>query len=274
MHRYPRKPSQHRLERSHTHGRPAHGPRRPPGFRVTDRDLELLRFAAAHRFVLACHVQALWGSDRAVSYRRLSGLTRAGLLAHERIFHAQPGVYRATAGGLDAIDSPLPTPAVDLRTYRHDVGTAWLWLAARAGTYGSPLELWTERELRSHDRRDLTSGDEPLGVEIDGYDRAGQPRLHHPDVLVITAGRHGTALELELSLKSRRRLERILLGYATSPHVDRAMYLTDAHHVARGLGEVVSALGLDGVVSVHYLPESDRDPDWWLWRSIGQGGLR
>ena len=59
--------------------------------------------------------------------------------------------------------SSYPPPRVDLSTYDHDVGVAWLWLAARSGTFGPMREVLSERTLRSHDMgSDRT--DPPIGV--------------------------------------------------------------------------------------------------------------
>jgi hypothetical protein len=244
---------------------PDHRFRRARPFRLTARDLELLEFVAAHRFVLACHVEALLGVDRAVAYRRLSGLAGVGLLAHQRIFHAQPGVYRITDGGLAVIDSQLSVPSVDLRTYRHDVGLVWLWLAARQHRFGHADWVLAEREMRSLDHRadDETSR---FSIPQHGNDRHGRPRVHYPDVVVVGSD-GGVALELELSLKGRTRLEEILLGYAHDAHVRRVVYVTDRSPVAKALCETVVRFGLGGLVNVRYLEDrSDRrDGVWWFW---------
>lgn len=226
--------------------------------------------------MLACQAHAFLRCDRAVAYRRLDGLQRAGLLSYQRIFHAQPGLFQITHGGLGLIDSELPRPTVDLRTYRHDIGTTWLWLTAHAGRYGPCTELWSERELRSHHLRQAESADDPFAVARDGHDRSGRPRVHHPDVLVLDFDGLGTALELELTIKARPRLERILLGYGCSPRIHRVVYVTDSRGVARVIGGLVSSFGLDGQVSVQYVSDHGDDPQWWLWRSLAgrQGGAR
>ena len=51
----------------------------------------LLAFVAAHRFVLAAHLQMWLGTSFAVASRRLVALVDVGLLSYRRIFHAQPG---------------------------------------------------------------------------------------------------------------------------------------------------------------------------------------
>lgn len=256
---------------------------RARGFRLTVRDRELLRFIAGHPFVLACHVQELLGVDRAVAYRRLSGLINAGLLAHRRIFHAEPGVFQITPGGLGLIDSSLREPRLDLRSYRHDVGVGWLWLMARAGRFGSAEAVVSERELRGGYERararrldpldpDPVLG-EPAGLTVDLDATAARQQLHHPDILVCRPGGRRVALELELSLKSRARLERILLAYSLAPELEQVVYLTDSRAVSRALTAAVEAFALDGLVWVRYLEPVAGAP-WWYWRSLRSGGWK
>jgi hypothetical protein len=66
---------------------------------------------------IAAQVAERFGLGRAVSYARLSGLVRLGLLDHCRIFHGEPGVYVATRAGLSIVDLELPPARVDIRTY-------------------------------------------------------------------------------------------------------------------------------------------------------------
>jgi hypothetical protein len=218
---------------------------------------------AAHRFVLADHVHAWLRADRSVAYRRISGLVDVGLLCHQRIFHAQPGCYLVSNGGLAVIDSELPRPSVDLRTYRHDLGVVWLWLAAREGRLGPVNRLLTEREMRSHDQRQGKTGFERFGVPVEGYDRSGRRRVHYPDVLVVASDGGRVALELELSLKSRRRLEGILVGYGGEPRLTGVVYVTDSRSVAGAVRDRVRACGVERLVDVRYFPLSKLGAASW-----------
>jgi hypothetical protein len=237
------------------------------GFCLTDRDLELLGFISSQRFVLARHVEAWLGASEVVAYRRLRGLVRSGLVAYERFFERRPGCYLITSAGLAVIESPVPRPTVDLRCYRHDSAVVWLWLAAGQGKFGAAQRVWSERAMRSHDHRSdpqLPGG--PFGVPLGGYGRDGRPRLHFSDVLVIGQDGRRVALELELTLKSRRRLEGIMGGYAADPRIERVIYQTDCKKVAAALMQVSLMFGLDGRVHVHYLDErlgrDARCPAW------------
>jgi hypothetical protein len=234
----------------HTPPRPAGNSRRPAPVRLTGRDLELLSFIAAHRFVHATHAQHFLQARCSVTYRRLARLTNAGLLRHERIFHAQPGVFMITNGGLGMIDSPLQKPTIDLRLYRHESSAPVLWLAARAGVFGEAAEVWTERQIIHHDQVPQHQDHAQLAVSLGGLDRAGRLRRHSPDLLIAHEDGGRTAVELELSVKGRRRLDEILLAYQLDDTINRVFYVTDQRTVVDAVGAAAGLLAPDKVVIV------------------------
>jgi hypothetical protein len=236
------------------------------GFCLTERDLELLRFVAQHRFVLAAQVEVWLGAHEVIAYRRLGGLVRSGLLVYERLFHNRPGCYRISGAGLALAESDLPRPVIDLRCYRHDVGVVWLWLAA-AGDRRTPVDVFSERRMRSHDESP-DNGPNRFAIPLGGYAPSGRPRVHYPDVLFVRRDGSRVAFELELTLKSRSRLEAILAGYS------RLVYLTDRLKVARAIEELGVLFGLDGRLSAHYLDGANRNPDRWVWNMLRAGEVR
>ena len=115
---------------------------------LTDRDHELLSFVAEHRLVLSIHVQALLGTSPSAASARLRALASEGFLSYDRVFSREPPFCQIRRKGLAAIGSDLPPPRIDLACYRHDIGAAWLWLAARSGTFRSE-ERRVGKECRS-----------------------------------------------------------------------------------------------------------------------------
>jgi hypothetical protein len=205
---------------------------------VTDRDLELLAFVAKHKFVLTSHVQVLLDVSAYTASARLLGLTHAGYIERERPLYMQPGCYRITRPGLKLIGSSLRRSQIDPGSFQHDVGLAWVWLAARTGAFGSVREVISERELRSHDGRPQGRAD-PLAVRLGGVGRSGRPRLHYPDLLLVNADGRRIALELELTTKDRPRREQILSGYAADRRIDAVVYLIDVGR--RSVGRAIEA---------------------------------
>jgi len=264
--------------------------RRDAGSRlVTERDRELLAFVAEHRLVLAAQAQALLGVTERVAYRRLGALTTRGLLKHTQMLHRRPGWYQIARPGLAMIGSALPAPRIDLRCYEHDIGVAWLWLAASRGAFGDVDRIVSEREMRSRDTARLVAGraaaardeprgmtgddrEPPFGVRLGGVGPGGLIRLHYPDLLLLVGpNQDRVAIELELSFKGRRRLETILAGYGAEPSVAAVLYLAEKPAIRREIRSSAARLGISDLVHVQRLstppltrseqaPQRARDP--------------
>jgi hypothetical protein len=177
-----------------------------------------------------------------------------------------------TRAGLSLIGSSLPPPDLDLRVYAHDVGVAWLWLAARNGTFGALAETVSERRMRSHDaRRDSDPRPpEPLGVRLGGVGPRGQERLHYPDLLLRTADDRRIALELELSAKGRTRLETILAAYGADPRIDGVVYLVDKAAVARSVTAAARRLGVSSRLHIQRVGVAGTSSSTRRGRTVGR----
>jgi hypothetical protein len=228
---------------------------------LTARDLELLGFIAEHRFVLPRHVQVFLGVSAGTAHARLRRLTGAGYLRHGHKLYREPGYYQATNQGLAAVGAGYRPRPVDLSLYRHDVGTAWLWLAARRGVFGQMREVIGERRMRSQDALaavgDPSAGPVgvrlgPFGVRLGGHGPGGRPRLHYPDLLLITPKGKRIGVELELTGKGRARREKILAGYAADPRIDAVLYLVDHRNrpLARSIEDSARRAGIGSIVQV------------------------
>ena len=218
------------------------------GYRLSEPDRLLLGFAAEHRLILAAHGQALLGASADACARRLRRLGSGGYVRVDR--QLSPPCYLIDRKGLQAIDSDLSRPReLDLATYSHEVGIAWLWLAARRGAFGAIRSLTSERRMRSVDRRrePLT---EPFGVRALGLGARGGERLHYPDLLLETRSGHRVALELELSGKGRLRRERILGGYAADPRIDAVVYAVRDRRIGSTVRASAAAVGISRMVVV------------------------
>jgi hypothetical protein len=215
---------------------------------ITERDRELLAFAAAQRLITAVHAQALLGVSAGL--RRVRALTRAGLLEREPIHvDGRAPVFRITSAGCRVAGSRLAKPRPSLGAIEHDLGVAWLHLAALAGRFGPVMEVITEREMRSHDaRRDRE--ERARGVRIPGSGASGRERLHYPDLLLRTTTGHTVAIELELSGKSRTRREGILGAYAADPRVDAVVYLSDKPAIQQAVQASARRLGIASLIHV------------------------
>jgi hypothetical protein len=218
--------------------------------RLTSRDLETLSFAAEHRLVLADHVAALLGISGTGAGSRLRSLSRAGFVTAQRPFDRGPSCFQIARPGLDAIAADLRAPRrLDLRSAEHEIGAAWLWLAASSGTFGALREVLGERRLRSSDASPERAG-APYGVRLGGVGPGGRERLHYPDLLLIDPGGRRIAVELELSSKGRARREKILAGYAADARIDVVLYLVRDRRIGRSIQESARRLGIGPLIHV------------------------
>jgi hypothetical protein len=227
---------------------------------LTEHDEVLLRFAAAHRLVIREHAQALLGVSASSASRRLGALARTGLLAQTRPFDRGPNWYRITRGGLDAIASALPVPDKRLGQFRHDIGLAWIEIAARRGSFGPVSEVVSERRMRSEDGvwehatapvdRELQRP--PHGIRL-GLGPRGKERIHYPDMVLELAGGKRVAVELELSAKGPRRRDQILMAYAAEKRVDSVLYLVESPAMAASIRASARAHGISRKVHVQYV---------------------
>ena len=232
----------------------------------------LLAFIGEHRFVLAAHAGALLATSEDVARTRLRKLTEASYLIEEPVLGGQPAAYRITRLGLDVIGSRLRALPISLTNYWHDVGAAWLWLAARHGAFGPARNVFAERVMRSHDAR---GGDARFGVRLGGVGRDGRERLHYPDLLLIDRGGRRVAIELEITTKSPSAREKILAGYAADPRIDKVVYVVYKPQVAQALSRSVSRLGISPLVAIHVVRQPDRPPpDAGRTRGMARHGQR
>jgi DNA-binding transcriptional ArsR family regulator len=227
-----------------------------------ESDLELLRFAAEHRFVLAAQAARLLDRSVPSVQRALRRLRAAGLVRSERVLRHEPIAYRATRAGLTAAGSELrPSPALDLAAYRHDVGLTWLDVGARRGLFGEVGEVISEKRMRSEDRRADRPDDAPRhGVALSAGERS---RLHYPDLVVVTASGHRVAFELELSTKAPAHRERILAAYAAEPRIDAVVYLVPTPSAGKAIAGSAARAGARDKVQV-------RRFEWAGGRAPGQ----
>jgi hypothetical protein len=224
--------------------------------RITGRDRLVLEFIAEHRLVLSNHVQALLRVSAKTASRRLRALEQAGLVEREALFYRYPAHYRIQRRGLELIGSRLGVPKRGLNI-AHDVGVAWLWLAARRGALGSLAEVISERTMRSRDgieahatRVTGRSEHEPFGVRLSGQGPRGRPRLHYPDLLLVDRQGRRIAVELELSSKGRSRRHQIIGGYACDRRIDAVLYLVSDQRIAREVQAAARRFGSERTVIV------------------------
>jgi hypothetical protein len=225
-----------------------------PEISLTEADLSVLGPLAEHRILIVPQVALLLGVSERTAARRLKRLHDARLLHFEQTFNGQPAGAKITAGGLRAIGSSLKAPYLNLNEYRHDVGVAWMWLAARDGAFGEIAELTSDRRMKVEDAAAVPVGGRPKwGIGLGLLGPHGTPQHHYPDLMLQMASGHRVAVELELTSKSVRRMSRIMLAYASDARIDDVLYLAANQRIAGRVTEAARRAGIGDRVHVQRL---------------------
>jgi len=164
--------------------------------KLTDRDLKLFHWLNGFGFATVDQIAKHWDVSNVCVYRRMLGLSTAGYITHERIFHGKPGVYRVTAEGVKVAGGELsPLKKINLQSYHHDLDVLNLSFSLLEA-HGQGSQFLPERWLR-HEK---------------GLRGVGQ-KGHIPDGVFATSDGQKYAIELEISLKGSRRRKKILDSY-------------------------------------------------------------
>ena len=185
-----------------------------------ERDAKILRWLNGFGFASADQIKRFMGVGKTAAYVRIKKLVEGGYLRQERILHGQARIHRLTKQGSVAInDGILPLKHVNLGTFRHDYKLIDLALSLESDL---GCRFTSERRIR-HDEG--LSGVGQLGHIPDGY-------LHLDDDKPI-------AIELELSVKSRERLNSIINEYSCNLGVKEVWYYTDSNEVVRAIEKAI-----------------------------------
>jgi hypothetical protein len=181
--------------------------------RVTARDVEVLEFVARYGVVPRDAVAVWAGTARAMTARRERRLRGAGLLSLARLPYRSEPFLLATRPGLALCTrDDLPVAKLSAATAEHFATAARL--GARLERAGETL--LSERELLAHER---ALGEHSLSV------RLANGHQHRPDTIVVPPGSAAeewgrpwaeskpTVIEVELTQKGGRRLDRILFAW-------------------------------------------------------------
>jgi len=155
---------------------------------LQERDIEILKLVYRFRFCLGRHVRVLAGffGTRACD-RRLKLLVEAGYLERKKLLYGVPYLYTVSHKGRMLIGANKRADEIRLERIMHDCHVLDS-IIFFIGTRNIALEAVTSE-------KDLHSGD--------GFGH----RRHYPD-FVINAPVGTIAVEIEIALKSKERLEK------------------------------------------------------------------
>jgi hypothetical protein len=212
---------------------------------LTERDITILEWTGRQGAVRTEHVMSRFGMGRTATYRRVAELVDYGLVRRHRVLYNDGGLLTATAEGLRAAGLYQLRPArIVLSQVPHMVMSSTV--AAQLEPQLEQQRLLTDREHRAAEN----AAGQPLGSAILGPGNNGHHKLHRPDfVLTSNSGEQLVAIEIELTLKTRARLERILRGYLRNRNVIAIRYHAP-QAVADAVKRAAHATGADGILQV------------------------
>jgi DNA-binding CsgD family transcriptional regulator len=181
--------------------------------RLTERDLEVIRWINSHRLATVEQVTRKIGLSVFTVKKRLSELKSCDYLIYEKLFHEKPGVYRAGAKGVAITGDSLPAARLTLGSYEHDLQLVDLAVSLEHKT-GAHWQ--TDRQLR-HEK---------------GLKGVGTPG-HIPDGILIFPDGDRVAVELELSPKGAGRLDKILREYTLRLYKEVWYFVSSDYLAAR-----------------------------------------
>jgi hypothetical protein len=217
------------------------------GPQVTDRDIDILGWIGRHGLVTPAQVARHFFTrddgdvGQWAAYRRLRKLEELGLIRQDRTFWREANVLRLTGAGARLADIDVGPARLVLAEVRHTLAVVDLVESLLASSPNGTA-VRTERELRIDRRRELTSGTRTPG------------RGRVPDALFIHPRGKKVAIELDITPKRTRDLERILIAYLQERY-DGIVWYVMPRQVER-LKEIVRKQRADDVVEVRAWPGS------------------
>jgi hypothetical protein len=218
---------------------------------LTVRDREIAKWIGRQGVVQAEHVMTRFSIGRTATYRRLHELVDYGLVRRHRLLYNDSGLLTATAEGLRWADLHRLSPArISLALVPHMIASAAL--AAELEPQLVHERLLSDREHRAAEN----AGGRPLASAILAPDRSDRPGLHRPDFALVGAdGEWVVAIEIELTLKTRTRLERILRGYLRNRNLRTVRYYAPPQ-ISEAVQRAARAVGADRLLEIVPLPST------------------
>ena len=182
------------------------------------REREIVSWVARLGAVSVEQIGRRFGVGRSVAYELVRRLVEFGLLERTQTAIGDPTLISATRDGITYAGLGLRPAPIRIGEVDHWIACADIAIELEH-RYG-PERLVTERELRF--AAQLTG--KPVGAAKLGETLNGYWRLHWPDLAVRTdAGL--VVYEVELTPKSKRRLQAILRAWRRARDVERCVYL-------------------------------------------------
>jgi len=172
--------------------------------KITERNLEIMRFINEFEFCEIIQIEKKFGLKKPRSYQIMQRLVKEKLVIHEKVFHGRNGIYYLSKQGANFTDLPAMNN-VPVAVYDHQLVIIDLYFKL---IEKYPDAKWiSERKLKYEK---FSKGIGSIGHISDGM-------LIFPDDTQI-------AIEVELTMKGKRRLEKILKAYGSKFEIKEVWY--------------------------------------------------
>jgi hypothetical protein len=218
------------------------------------RDQEMVRLIGRHGAMTMGQVMRAMGTQKTVTYRHFRRCAEARLVERLSIPGVGP-VLHATREGIRYASLPLPVAAVSPGTIEHTLRCTSVAIAA--GEHYGHEAILTEREIVAAEALE----ERPIASALVGPSSSKRaPMKHRADIAVLRE--EGTiAIEVELTPKSRRRLEAIIAAWCAAALGDgdlaQVHYLCAPGQTRNAVSRAVEKVGADSVVVVAGIGEAD-----------------
>ncbi|MDR1628692.1 MAG: hypothetical protein LBS36_00535 [Oscillospiraceae bacterium] len=172
---------------------------------LSKRDIAVFREIERWRFCLGRHIQFLAGfSSQRTCDRRLSKLLNEGFLTRRIVIYGVPSVYLLTRKSKTLIFANQRQEQIRLDQIMHDITVLDIAVCFMKFLGLEPKDIKTEKQLHQEN----------------GFGE----RSHHPD-FIFTKDNKTYCVEVELSLKSKARLEKNIKSNFLKYHIQ--IWVTD-----------------------------------------------
>lgn len=171
---------------------------------ITERDIEIIRFINDFGFCEIKQIEKQFGITKSRGYQIMKRLVNANLVIHEKVFHGAHGIFYVTKLGSECTDLP-PIKNIPKDNYQHQLAIIEMFLKLK--------DQYPEAEWISERR-----------IKRDKYRKGLGKRGHIPDGMLIFPDNKEVAIEIELTLKSKRRLKEIFHTYIACLQIKETWY--------------------------------------------------
>ena len=179
------------------------------------RDTKIIRFINEFGFCELPQIEKQFGLSKHRAYKVMQRLVKYGYVIHERIFYHRHGIYRVTCEGAQLTGLPR-LYKVPVGIYEHQLAVIEIYIQLMRQYPGA---TWmSERIIRK------------LGY----MPRVGRGReKHFSDAIFYLPDGKLVAIEVELTMKSKRRLKDILTAYMCQLEIKEVWYFCSPEIIER-----------------------------------------